>query len=88
MPLPSASKPRRLCLDKPAAREYISRIMKKFHDVKNYTTRVIRIPPAVHRELKILAASEGMALGELAAEALARELSRRQVKAPDGSSSS
>lgn len=72
-------------LDNPAAREYISRIMKKFHDVKNYTTRVIRVSPDVHRLAKILAAREGLPLGELTTSALERELRRRQAKAPKAS---
>lgn len=73
---------RKFCIDKPAARGTFH-IMKEFRDMKNYTTRVIRVNPEIHRELKVMAAEQGVAISELATDALERELRRRQVK-PEG----
>ena len=67
----------------PAARDTF-RIMKEFHDTKNSPARAIRVAADVHRLAKVFAAEQGVPLGELAAEALAREVRRRQGKTPSG----
>jgi len=42
------------------------------------STAVLRVPAEIHRRLKSLAAREGRPLADLAAEAVQRELSRRE----------
>ena len=44
------------------------------------TTSVVRIPGEIHRRAKAMAAQQGIPLGTLAAEALERELTRREAR--------
>lgn len=47
----------------------------------NTETAVLRVPAEIHRRLKTLAAAEGRSLSGLAAEAVQRELARREEAA-------
>lgn len=55
--------------------------MKSYHDTKS-PTRAIRVPEAIHREVKITAARAGITISQLADEALEAELRRRQPPQP------
>jgi predicted transcriptional regulator len=48
--------------------------------MNNEATSVVRIPGEIHRRAKVLAARQGIALSVLAAEALERELTRREAR--------